>query len=187
MGKIIIPRGGDKPIRGIYDPKMMPIVETLGECELARASHVEPTASLSESTKDWLACFARLGNSEHYKGQPELPKNKWWADMQPVGGPVLGPFDTRDEALEKEVEWLQKNKIPVASDPLNDPIQAAGGVPTELIYVPVDGGSDTLAVKKDSPLGEMITKSNGACSIQIEPPTEPVMTQADLSELDESA
>lgn len=30
----------------------------------------------------------------------------WAADMAPVGGPVLGPFARRDEALAAEREWL---------------------------------------------------------------------------------
>jgi hypothetical protein len=30
----------------------------------------------------------------------------WWADMGPVGGPVLGAFTNRTEALRAEREWL---------------------------------------------------------------------------------
>lgn len=33
-------------------------------------------------------------------------KQGWCADMNPVGGPVLGPFKTRREALSAEHEWL---------------------------------------------------------------------------------
>jgi hypothetical protein len=49
----------------------------LGKLQITRASHVEPDA-------------------EGY----------WWADMEPVGGPALGPFRSRTEALEAEREWL---------------------------------------------------------------------------------
>lgn len=52
----------------------------LGESETRRASHVEPTAD-----------------------------GRWTADMSPVGGPVLGPFDLRGDALAAEVVWLQTN------------------------------------------------------------------------------
>lgn len=52
----------------------------LGELNISRASHVEPTAS-----------------------------GKWMADMSPVGGPTLGPYKTRKEALAEEIEWLEKN------------------------------------------------------------------------------
>ena len=30
----------------------------------------------------------------------------WWADMGPSGGPVLGPFRSRSEALAAEMGWL---------------------------------------------------------------------------------
>jgi len=49
----------------------------IGKLQITRASHVEPDA-------------------EGY----------WWADMGPVGGPVLGPFGSRGEALVAERGWL---------------------------------------------------------------------------------
>ena len=49
----------------------------LGKLQITRASHVEPDA-------------------EGY----------WWADMGPSGGPVLGPFRSRTEALGAERGWL---------------------------------------------------------------------------------
>lgn len=33
----------------------------------------------------------------------------WFADLVPVGGPRLGPFRKRSEALDAEVAWLQFN------------------------------------------------------------------------------
>jgi hypothetical protein len=49
----------------------------LGGLTIKRASHVEPDAE---------------GN--------------WVADMGPVGGPIMGPFGTRSEALAAERAWL---------------------------------------------------------------------------------
>jgi hypothetical protein len=49
----------------------------LGRLAIRRASHVEP--------------------DEH---------GRWWADLAPVGGPKLGPFDARSEALAAESTWL---------------------------------------------------------------------------------
>jgi hypothetical protein len=49
----------------------------LGRLSITRASHVEPDSA---------------GN--------------WWADMGLSGGPVLGPFKTRGEALAAERGWL---------------------------------------------------------------------------------
>ena len=55
----------------------------LGHLVIARASHVEPNDS-----------------------------GRWLADLTPVAGPVLGPFDLRSEALEAEQVWLVTNGLP---------------------------------------------------------------------------
>lgn len=34
---------------------------------------------------------------------------QWMADLSPVNGPTLGPFQTRSKALAAEVEWLHAN------------------------------------------------------------------------------
>ncbi len=52
----------------------------LGTPRITRASHVEPDA-----------------------------QGRWHADLDPVGGPVLGPFERRSEALGAEVAWLDAN------------------------------------------------------------------------------
>lgn len=39
--------------------------------------------------------------------------NLWIADMSPVGGPKLGPFSTRADALKEEVDWLYLHNIPI--------------------------------------------------------------------------
>lgn len=54
-----------------------------GKPTIKRASHVEP----------------------HEEG--------WKADLRPVNGPVLGPFQKRSEALAEEVKWLKENRVPV--------------------------------------------------------------------------
>ena len=55
----------------------------LGATLIRRASHVEPDAN-----------------------------GRWIADLSPVGGPQLGPFDKRTDALAAEVDWLLKNWLP---------------------------------------------------------------------------
>ena len=52
----------------------------LGVLKIKRGSHVEPT-----------------------------PDGRWTADLSPVDGPVLGPFDKRKEAIDAEVAWLNAN------------------------------------------------------------------------------
>ena len=54
-------------------------LRALGRLEITRGSHVEPTAD-----------------------------GQWQADLGPVGGPVLGPFHHRSEALVAEREWLER-------------------------------------------------------------------------------
>lgn len=53
-----------------------------GRVQIDRASHVEPT-----------------------------PDGQWTADLAPVGGPVLGPFPMRGEALAAEERWLQDHVL----------------------------------------------------------------------------
>jgi hypothetical protein len=53
-------------------------LSALGQVTIRRASHVEPT-----------------------------DQGQWQADLSPVGGPVLGPFALRSEALAAEVDWLR--------------------------------------------------------------------------------
>ena len=53
----------------------------LGRVNVRRASHVEP-------------------NDDGYG---------WTADLSPVDGPVLGPFNHRSEALHAELQWLESN------------------------------------------------------------------------------
>ena len=53
---------------------------TLGPLQIARASHVEPTAD-----------------------------GQWLADLSPISGPVLGPFVCRSEALTAEEDWITEH------------------------------------------------------------------------------
>ena len=55
-------------------------LDALGSPKIVRASHVEPDS-----------------------------QGRWLADLAPVGGPVLGPFQRRTDALEAEVAWLDAN------------------------------------------------------------------------------
>lgn len=53
---------------------------TLGSLEIRRGSYVEPTAD-----------------------------GRWTADLAPVGGPILGPFEHRCSALDAEITWLSEH------------------------------------------------------------------------------
>lgn len=40
------------------------------------------------------------------------PGGGWTADLSPSGGPVLGPFPYRGDALDAERQWLEDNRLP---------------------------------------------------------------------------
>ena len=46
----------------------------------------------------------------------EPGKDGWNADLRPVNGPVLGPFNRRDTALQAEDNWLRKQLTPVPKE-----------------------------------------------------------------------
>lgn len=50
---------------------------------------------------------ATIKRASHVEPRPD---GQWEADMKPSGGPILGPFLTRQEALDAEVDWL-KDKL----------------------------------------------------------------------------
>jgi hypothetical protein len=50
----------------------------LGSLTIRRASHVEPTDG-----------------------------GRWTADLSPIGGPTLGPFAQRSQALAAEIRWIE--------------------------------------------------------------------------------
>ena len=52
----------------------------LGRLTIKRGSHVEPNSN-----------------------------GQWLADLSPVAGPVLGPFENRSEALTAERRWLEEH------------------------------------------------------------------------------
>lgn len=55
-------------------------LRALGLLAIRRGSHVEPDAY-----------------------------GRWTADLAPVGGPVLGPFEQRSSALAAEIAWLREH------------------------------------------------------------------------------
>lgn len=69
----------------IYDDDLMALFGD-SMVKIRRASHIEPR-------------------------RDEDGSFKWQADLTPVGGPVLFPFKTRQEALDAEHAWIESNVI----------------------------------------------------------------------------
>ena len=70
-------------VRCLYDERFAPpVLASLGPLTIERASHVEPTSD-----------------------------GRWTADLSPVGGPLLGPFNLRSEALAAEAAWIDAHVL----------------------------------------------------------------------------
>ena len=64
-------------------------LHALGRPAISRASHVEPD-----------------------------PHGRWFADLSPVAGPKLGPFERRSQALAAEISWLETNWLTSTGRPM---------------------------------------------------------------------
>ena len=62
---------------------------SLGPVEIRRASHVEPDDTV-----------------------------RWWVDLSPISGPMLGPFARRSLALQAETGWITAELIRVPPAPI---------------------------------------------------------------------
>jgi hypothetical protein len=72
----------DGTVQFVYNDQIAQALKSMGTISIRRASHVEPTED-----------------------------GRWTADLSPVSGTplVLGPFSTRQEALDAEVKWLSEH------------------------------------------------------------------------------
>ena len=55
--------------------------------------------------------LARLGTLAIRRASHVEPddQGRWWADLSPIDGPTLGPFDRRSDALTAEIGWLESH------------------------------------------------------------------------------
>ena len=83
---VITPAGA---LRFVYTDELRPLLEE-GSARIDRASHVEPFPGAPYGT-----C--------------------WAADLAPVGGPILGPYERRQDALAAERSWLYEHLAEISS------------------------------------------------------------------------
>jgi hypothetical protein len=60
-----------------------------------------------------LAALGRLTIRRASRVEPD-GEGRWWAELAPVGGPLLGPFARRGQALEAERAWLEEHWLRTA-------------------------------------------------------------------------
>jgi hypothetical protein len=106
MKKIITVKP-DGTMKFVYDDKLKGLMEH-GKATIKRASHVDPTEELTEEAKQWIRNSSVVCPGDELS---EFHPCRWWADMLPSGGPVLGPFPTRQAALDAEVEWINDHVL----------------------------------------------------------------------------
>lgn len=69
---------------------------------------IRPGGDLEFIYDDRLAPLLEAGQSEVMRASHVEPdQGGWSADLSPVGGPILGPFPLRNQALNAEVAWLK--------------------------------------------------------------------------------
>jgi hypothetical protein len=57
-----------------------------------------------------LSCFGPPEIRRASQVEPD-PLGQWWADLSPVSGPRLGPFNLRSQALLAEQSWLEVHRL----------------------------------------------------------------------------
>ena len=57
-----------------------------------------------------LACLGQVQICRASNVEPD-EAGRWWADLSPMAGPMLGPFDRRSDALAEEAAWLENHVI----------------------------------------------------------------------------
>jgi hypothetical protein len=67
---------------------------------------INPSGGYSFVYSDSLAPLVRHGKVTRASHVEPHEGGGWTADMRPMGGPVLGPFPLRSDALTAERDWL---------------------------------------------------------------------------------
>jgi hypothetical protein len=76
-----------------------------------RASHVVPWHG---TTRVWFKLLRKVfGEDGHVGNWTRTWKCDWEVNLHPVMGPYVGPFATRQDAIDFEIDWLNRNFLNV--------------------------------------------------------------------------
>ena len=76
---------------------------------LRRASHVEPANGFKRVLFRVVRCVA--GDQGPVARWSRRWRGNWRVDLGPSGGPVLGPFADRKQAIDREIQWLSEHAL----------------------------------------------------------------------------
>ena len=116
----------DGTTRHLVDPLSERIAAAVGpRVSTQRCSHIETWGDLSIAARQWLldhrALFADIEDDRVYELEDDGCDltTCFWADLLPVNGPVLGPFEHAEDANKAEIKYLQERDLPC---PLETPL-----------------------------------------------------------------
>ena len=83
-------------LQTIYTDEIAEALNGLGNVDVIRASHVEPS-------------IEKRGTGTYWERKSHLESVLMWrADMSPLGGPILPSTRTREESLDAEISWINR-------------------------------------------------------------------------------
>lgn len=103
----------DGTVVAVNSEAARPFLEAIGEVRLKRASHVEP---VNRPLRLFFHILRLLGENGRVAAWTRKWGCLWRVDLGLSHGPVLGPFKSRQQAIQSEVEWLNNNVIAIKGD-----------------------------------------------------------------------
>ena len=104
--KVVITPDGD--VEMIEYKEAEGLIKSLGTIqERWRATHIVPTDHCLQLA--FVILRRSFGEQGRIAQWTRSWRVQWTADLRPSGGPVVEPFDSRQEAIEFEIQWLEEN------------------------------------------------------------------------------